>query len=507
MPAPDAPPAPAAPAAPAAGGEKAPAAGDAAPAAPDAAKPSTDVAKPAEEPKPADAPKAEEPKKEAAPAPDATSKAAAVAAIPPMLPVCAPIPPEPCRWRGVASARFRGRVTTDGDHDLDLYEYLRLQYRKESEVGWSGSIYGRLAEDLDGDGSEGDYDPFNDVDSSYDSLLTGRLYHLFASYRFQSGPVEQVRIGRQDIDGGYPFLVDGVHVTTAPTGSAEFQATGFIGLPAYIYEDSPEGDFICGLGVAFRPWKDADARVDWVYVVDDNGFYGSPENNLYNLELRQKFTAYASGRLWYEQVDSHPREIGASGLSYLPEHEVSLRGSFKSQLETENALVWDVDAFSALEQTLYPYWDAHLSASKAFQNLVTIEGGVTARGLWDSGDESTYNRQFGRFYGTISRDCFPRRDWTLSLTGEYWASHDDVFSGGFDATYRPSTCFRLSTGIDYALYRTDIYSGTERYDSYDLYARVTFVPAASWKAHVSFIAEDDSEGTFFTLQAGLAYEF
>ena len=232
-----------------------------------------------------------------------------------------------------------------------------------------------------------------------------------------------------------------------------------------------------------------------------------PESNLFTGVLRPKFTSYASGRLWYEQVDSHPREIGVSGLSYLPERDVALRGSFKSQLYDENALVYDVDSFTAIMQTLRPYWDAHLSASKGFQNLVTIEGGVTARGLWDYDDEGTYNRQFARFYATISRECFPRRDVTLSLTGEYWASHDDVFSGGFDVTWKPSTCFRLSAGIDYSLYRTDIYDGSERYDAYDVYARVTFAPAASWKANVSVIAEDDSEGTFLTLQAGLAYEF
>ena len=382
-----------------------------------------------------------------------------------------------------------------------------MQYRKESDAGWSGSFYGRLAQDLDGDGSEGDFDPFNDVDSSYDSALTGRLYHLYATFRPECGLVEQVRIGRQDVDGGYPFLVDGVHVTTAPRGRAEFQATAFAGLPAHLFESSPEGDFIGGLGVAFRPWVDADARFDWVWVKDENEYYGTPESHLYTFELRQKVSAYASGRVWYEQVDSHPREAGVSGLSYLPEHDVALRGSFRSQLDDENSLAYDVDSFTALLVTLRPYWDAHASASKGFDNGVTLEGGVTARGLWLDDDEGEFNREFARFYATVSRECFPRRDVTLSLTGEYWASHDDVFSGGLDVTWKASECFRLSAGIDYALYRTDIYSGTERFESYGVYGRVTFVPARSWKADVSLRFEDDSEGTFLTLQAGLAYEF
>jgi hypothetical protein len=418
-----------------------------------------------------------------------------------MIPVGAPIPPSPCCWRGTASARFRARTTNDGAHDLDLYEYLRVQYRKDSDGGWSGSFYGRLAEDLDGNEPDGQYDPFNDVDATYDSRITARLYHLYASYRPDCGLIEQVRVGRQDVDGGYPFLVDGVHVTTAPRGESEFQATGFVGLPAHLFEGSPEGDFIGGLGAAFRPWEGGDARLDWVYVVDDNRYYGTPKSHLFTGEVRQKFTSYASGRLWYEQVDEHPREIGASALSYLPESDVALRGSFKSQLDDENSLAYDVDSFTAILLTLRPYWDAHLSASKGFESRVTLEGGVTARGLWESDDEGTFNREFARFYATVSRDCFPCRDVSVS------ASHDDVFSGGFDVTWKPSACCRFSGGVDYALYRTDIYTGTERYESYGAYGKVTFVPASSWKANVGLRFENDSLDTFLTLEAGLAYEF
>ncbi len=482
------------------------------PAAPPAPPAEGDGKAPEAPAKPEEPPKGEEPKeepkeKDESPADDAESKAAVTAAIPPTIPVCADLPASPRCWHGTASVRLRARADTDEEHDVDLYEYLALRYRKDSDKGWSASFYGRLAEDLDGNDDSGSYSVFNDVDSSYDSIVTGRLYHMYASYRFDCGFLERVRIGRQNVDGGYPFLVDGVHATTAPMGSADVAVSAFVGLPAHLFEGSPEGDFILGAGVAFRPWEGGDARVDWVYVEDENSYYGTPKNHVFTGELRQRLTAFASGRFWYQQVDANPREIGVSGLSYLPESDVAVRGSFRSQLEEENSLVYDIDSYTAIEQTLFPYWDAHVSASKGFRNDVTVEGGVTARGLWSQDDEGTFNREFLRVYATASRACFPRRDVTLSLTAEYWASHDDVFSGAFDATWKPSTRFRLSTGIDYALYRTDIYTGTERYDSYGAYARVTFVPARSWKADVSLRFENDDAGTFFTLQAVLGYDF
>lgn len=521
-PAPDAPPAPPeAPPAPAAPVPEPPPPPVPDPAAPPPCEPEKPEAPKADAPKPEapqpeaaepeepkkEEPKKEEPKKEeSAPVEDTASKAAVVATLPSTVPVRPAPPPIRC-WSGTASMRFRGRIDTDSDHDADLYEYLALRYGKDSDKGWSASFYGRLAEDLDGNDSSSNYYVFDGVDDTYHSSVTGRLYHLYASYRFDCGFLERVRIGRQNVDGGYPFLVDGIHATTAPVGVADFQASAFVGLPAHLFEGSPEGDFICGAGVAFRPWQCADARVDWVYVEDENSYYGTPKNNLFTGELRQKLAATTSGRLWYQQVDDHPREIGISGLSYLTDCDVALRGSFRSQIQEENALVYDIDSFTAIEQTLFPYWDAHGSVSKGFCNDVIVEGGVTARGLWSQSDEGTFNREFVRLYATVSRSDFPRRDVTLSLTGEYWASHDDVFSGGFDATWKPSSCFRLSAGLDYALYRTDIYTATERYESYGAYGRVTFVPARSWKADVTLRFEDDDAGTFFTLQAGLGYDF
>jgi hypothetical protein len=461
---------------------------------------------------PADAPKpeilpADVPKAVPPPAPTAAEKAAVARVLPSDVPVAVRPWSEPCCFRGSVAIRFRSR-SGDGERDTDLYEYGTVTYRKDSDVGWSGSFYGRLAQDLDGDQDNSGFYVFDGVDDTFDSAVTGRLYHLYASYRFAGGFLERVRVGRQDIGGGYPFLVDGVHVRTAPAGCAEFQASAFAGVPAHIYEASPEGDFIGGLGFAVRPWRGGDFALDWVYVEDENEFYGRPTNHLITAELRQRVSEWVNGRVWYEQVDDDPRELGLSGTAFAPRLNATFRGSFRTQLEQENALAYDLDPYYAIEQTLQPYWDAHFAVSKALSDCTTVEVGATGRALYDDDDEGTFNREFGRFYATLSLDGWPRTCWSFALTGDYWVAQDeDTFAGAFEARYKPSDVLRLVAGVDYALYRTDVYTANERIDSWNGYVKATYAPWGRWKFDLAVRLEDDDVDTFVTVQAGARFEF
>ena len=512
----DAPPPPAAPAAPAAEAPAPPAA----PAAEAPALPAVpaDEAKPADAPKAPDAPKAADapkpevlpadvPKATPPPAPTAAEKSAVAGVLPADAPVSVRPWSEPCCFHGSVAVRFRSR-SGDGESDNDLYEYGTVTYRKDSDVGWSGSFYGRLAEDLDGDQDNSGFYVFDGVDDTFDSAVTGRLYHLYASYRFAGGFLERVRVGRQDVDGGYPFLVDGVHVRTAPAGCAEFQASAFAGVPAHIYEASPEGDFIGGAGIALRPWRGGDFGLDWVYVEDENEFYGRPTNNLITAELRQRISEWTNARLWYQQVDDDPRELGLSGTAFSPRLNATFRGSFRTQLEEENALVYDLDPYYAIEETLQPYWDAHFAVAKSLSDCTTVEVGATGRVLYDDDDEGAFNREFGRFFATLALDGWPRTCWSFSVTADYWVSDDeDTFAGALEARYKPSDVFKLVGGIDYSLYRTDLYTASERYDSWNGYVKATYAPWGRWKFDLSVRLEDDDVDTFVTVEAGARFEF
>lgn len=440
-------------------------------------------------------------------APTAAEKAAAAA----VLPADVPVAPRPeatdCRLHGSVAVRYRHR-SGDGERDNDLYQYVALRYRKDRDVGWSGSFYGRLAEDLDGDRDNAGFYVFDGIDDTFDSAVTGRLYHLYASYRFAGGFLERVRFGRQAVDGGYPFLIDGVHARSAPFGCEEVQVSAFAGVPAHIYEASPEGDFIGGLGVALKPWRGGDLRLDWAYLEDENEFYGRPTNHLLTGEVRHRFSEWTHGRAWYQQVDDDPRELGLALTSFSPRTATTVRGTFRAQLERENELVYDLDPYYAILLALEPYWDGHLAVAKSLSDCVTVEVGGTARRLFDGDDEGVFNREYFRAFATLTLDGRPTSCWTFSWTADYWEADDEhTFGGGFEARYRPSDRFRVTAGLDYALWRTDLYTASERFDAWGGYVKVTWAPSGCWKADLSVRVDDDDEDTYLTVNLGLRYEF
>lgn len=440
-------------------------------------------------------------------APTAEEKAAAAAVLPADVPVA--LRPEAIDGclHGSVALRYRHR-SGDGERDNDLYQYVALRYRKDRDVGWSGSFYGRLAEDLDGDRDNAGFYVFDGIDDTFDSAVTGRLYHLYASYRFAGGFVERVRFGRQAVDGGYPFLIDGVHVRSAPFGCEEVQVAAFAGVPAHIYEASPEGDFIGGLGVALKPWRGGDLRLDWAYLEDENEFYGRPANHLVTGEVRHRFSEWTHGRAWYQQVDDDPRELGLALTSFSPRTSTTVRGTFRAQLERENELVYDLDPYYAILLALEPYWDAHLAAAKSLSDCVTVEVGGTARQLFDGDDEGVFNREFLRAFASLTLEGRPTSCWTFSWTVDYWeADEDHTFGGGFEARYRPSDRFRFTAGLDYALWRTDLYTASERFDAWGGYVKVAWAPSGCWKAELSVRVDDDDEDTYLTVNLGLRYEF
>lgn len=489
---------PAAPAAPAPEAPKGePAAEGTKPADATAAEPKKDDAK-------KDEAKKEEPKKDDAEKPKSEGSGPAVE----VLPECPP--PAPKCWHGSADVRLRVRWTDDA-HDVDLYEYLRLRFGNEDQLGWTASIHGRLAEDLDGNQDEDGYYVFDSVDDTYSSALTGRLYHAYANYRTSCGLVEQVRIGRQHIDAGELLRVDGVHVTMRPQGEgSSLRVTAFGGVPAHLFEASPEGDVTGGVGLVAEPWYGGEVKLDYAYIQDQNDYYGTPHANLGTLEVRQRLSGCVNLRGVYQQLNEDPRTLAFYGNWVDIERDVSVRASFRSQLDDEEATVYDIDPYYAILQELEPYWDGQVAVAKGLGGRWTVEAGVAARELWDQDDEGTFNREYERIWATVSSWRWPCRDVHVALTGEFW--HDQSIdqwteSVGGEVEWNPSSRFRLVGGMDYALYRTDIYADAERYDNYGYYLKARYRPNDRWNLDLSVRIDDDDYDTYVTIWAGVGYEF
>jgi hypothetical protein len=424
------------------------------------------------------------------------------------IPWCPP-PPPPC-WKGSVEVRVRGRwAEQDGSRDLDLYEYLRLRYRDERAVGWSFSLFGRLSQDLDGEVDTDEFFVFDSVDDTGDSWFSGRLYHAYANWRPGRGVVEEVRIGRQYQDAGEYLHFDGVRATIDPGADRRsFRLHGFVGVPAHLYESSPEGDFVGGAGVFAEPIPCAEARLDYAFLRDENRWYGTEEAHLVTASWFQRIRTYTSVRATYQQVNEDPRTFHAAIDSWIPRPDVTWRGSFRTQLSEEQALVFDLDPYFAIARDLEPYWEAHAAVSKGFGSCFTAEVGGAVRRLYDPDDAGDFNREFERVYATLATWRWPHRTLGLSVTGEWWESREeDVGAVSFEATWQPSRRWRVRAGTDYALYRTDLYTASERLDSRGVFAKAEFRPNPRWRVHAGVRWEDDDFDTYWTLDAGVRMDF
>jgi hypothetical protein len=422
-------------------------------------------------------------------------------------PIEVPTPARKC-WSGDVTVRFRGRYASDATDD-DLYQYLRARYGREDTPGWSISTLFRLSEDLDGLARGKSFFVFDSVDDTYDSAVLGRLYHLYANYR-TCGPVEQVRVGRQYVTAGDVFQMDGAHVTFAPQGQCcPTRLYVYGGIPTHLFESSIEGDWMVGAGASFEPWRGGSLEVADTYFQDKNDIYGEPTSNLFSLEGTQRVTDWLTVRGRYQHLNEYPRIASGSFDFVSPRCDLTIRGNLFAQLHTENQQVYDIDPYYAILQQLNPYYDVDLSGSKGIGRYLTAELGTHIRRLWNRDDTGTFNREFSEFYGTLSTTDWPRQNLSLALTGEWWnsPSSENVGAVAFDAEWNPSCRWRWSAGVDFSLYKTDLYLVEERYQNYGYYLRARFRPSPCWEFDGSVRLDEDDFDHYLTVNLVARWNF
>ncbi len=401
---------------------------------------------------------------------------------------------------------YRGRWDDD-ESDHDLYQYLVLSVGDQQAPGWSFSFHGRLTEDLDGRSDKSEFFVFDSITDTYKHRVNGRVYNMYATYRPRGGSVKMVRIGRQWVEGGELLHVDGLRIDFGSRNpAATFGATLYGGLPAHLFEGSPEGDAVVGFGVHGRPWAGAEARFDYVYLNDESRYYGSETAHLLTLYLRQRVSRHVSWWGTYQHLDEDPRTLRLAATGSIPEQDFLVRGSFYSQLTTQKERVTDIDPYFAVAQTLEAYWTGDLSASKGIGERLYVEGGVALRRLWDEGDEGIYNREFTRYWLAGSLDGWPGRDMNITLTGERWDSQDDAWTVTADFEYRPSKRFKFQMGTDYSAYRFDLYTADERQSVRGYYVRMVVRTSDRWRIHLRLRVEDDKFDTYVMLNTGFEVE-
>jgi len=405
---------------------------------------------------------------------------------------------------GYMTSTYRGRWT-DGDHDNDVYETLSLDLGDPARNPWTGHVMARVDADIDGKG--GSSSVFHDLDDTFDGTIQPYLYDAWMERR-DLGSLERVRLGRQTLWDTPVFAwFDGASGETKEFGTAHWKLGAYGGMPVHLYESSREGDFLAGAYAEARPWKGGQARLDGMYLEDETEL-GQHVNDLWHAGLTQALGTHLRLDGGWTRLEDTNRDVSASATWWDAATDFNVRASYFQLLTTQKSLASEVDPYFATLSELFPYQQIGLLASKGLSTKVRVQAGVDLRRVSDDGDIGQFNRDFERYFGTVTLlDTFSSGI-TSNLTGEIWnGGGSDIETWGLDLAKSFSKAFEASAGSVYALYTVEDLTGEERDHVRTYYVRLRWKRTAATTWDLRFDVEDMDPDPIETVRAGLTWRF
>jgi len=407
---------------------------------------------------------------------------------------------------GTLSLRYRGRAA-GSDHDHDLRGFLSLDVADPDTTWIRGHVQARADLDLDG---HDDDSVFQDLSDTWDSSLTAKLYLAWAEIDLGpdgDGSQGTLRLGRQS-DPRLPEVLrmDGVAWTSRPYGGKDVVVGVYGGIPAHLYESSPEGDRSFGAWIEGLPWSGGRTRFDWMHLEDEE-LLGEENDDLFSLALWQDV-----GRAWrlegeHTRIESDARDLRLRALYRAPEGGTQVRVAYYELLETQRRRVQELDPFYDALLDYFPFRQGSVSVSQELGSHAVLDVGYDVRRVDDAGDVGEFNRDWERYYATATLLDVVADGLSVSLTGDRWNDDQrDIGSLGADVSYDQET-WRGSLGTYFALYKYELLELDEREDVRTYYVRGTRELDENLRLELGYELEDDDFETYHILRGGLLWRF
>jgi hypothetical protein len=420
---------------------------------------------------------------------------------------------------GTAEAGYRFR--TDGVHsDSDFIERLSLQgyapWKTLGEGAAVGFVFsGQLQEDVDGKTPEGRYDPFRDIADTSDQPAVGWIYLAYAEMT-RPGPLQLLRVGRQDLFELLPIPFDGGLVTVQPSAKVHFNLTGFGGIPSNIFEnpDQRRGDYMAGGYLDWRPCRTLSFRAGYVSLRDRvETFYGAEETLDEGLSILQGAWFPRPGdivisRLTFRETELRDATVRASHRD--ENLNLNLSAFYTGQYVAREAAPLTDDPFALLLGDLQPYNLGGIALYKGIGERLGVEAGAVARGLSRDNTENLYNHSYQRYLVTFYLNKVPLAKSQVSIGMDWWvaeASHVETQSvhAEYEQKFGSHGFFRAGTA--YALYQVDEWTGQEQEHAQTYFVDLGIPAGKKLLFLAGYSFEDSSLREVDTFRARVRYEF
>lgn len=421
------------------------------------------------------------------------------------------VEPDLSGWRldGWFDALFRYRLQAERDQDdadllLSGFVAGGLNDADGRELG-SFQIDGLVTADLDGfPGARG---AFSGLQETYNSRVHGFLYSAWVE---TSSLLDRVSLrgGRQEILREDALFFDGLSAIWRPAG--EWSLTAYGGVPVHFYESNRSGDALAGVGAEWLALPGLRLGLDEIYLADEQRWFGEEATAHNNLTLLSAHWLAASALLvrgtasW---VGAQDRRQTLSAAWSDPQADWRAQVRVQRQNDYGEIVATEISPLAAVLGDVAPHW---YGLAELYRRFGRFEAGVgvAARALEQDADESVYNREYGRYFASMSLDQFPLPDADLGARVDVWdADDDDLTAFGVFAGWDWQEDARLEVGTDHALYRFDEASGSENLDDRQYYVRAEVPVLEQTQLRVRYALDHSQFGNDHLFELGLAVEF
>ncbi|MBL8804063.1 MAG: hypothetical protein JNN27_18815 [Planctomycetes bacterium] len=407
---------------------------------------------------------------------------------------------------GSLNTRYRVRSGA-GAGDQDLYQSLLLDVGDRKRDGYSAHVMATLFADLDGRRDRDDQFVFPSLADTFNEPVQPLLYQAYVD--IDKPPlVNELRVGRQ-FDYFTPEFAhfDGVRAATAPVGASKLVGGVYGGVPVRLYDATESSDSIFGLWGEAQPWSGGRARVDWMHVDDDDRF-GVNSNDLLGATLWQRISASTRVDARYTRLENEDRDVRLRANWDDAELDARLQVSFYQLLETQRNFANEFDPLFSVLQEWFPFAQYRVQGSKGLGEDLRVDASLDFRRVADDADEGPFNRNFERqSLSLIALDVLAK-GLTFTLTADLWNSDGrDIQTWGVDATRDLRDGLRWSLGSNYALYRYDLFSNSERDNVRVWYARLRRDIGRWGVVDLRYDLENFDGETYHVVLAGVTWRF
>jgi len=415
--------------------------------------------------------------------------------------------------------RYRN-AAAENDLDIILHAYVDAHRTTDTGVTWRGLFNGRMIADLVGNQQPNDF--LYSFWDTFDGSVQGRLYEAFAEGSGLGKGHWSFRVGRQFIDEGVYFHVDGARVDWKGE-KATVSVIG--GAPVRLSQTSVDTNWLIGL-VARAPIGDK-TRVRFSYYHIEESFPGinfpvvDPPNQPVSIPPTTLKDDYFGFTGWHRFAKNLPF-FGRFTLLNGRANELHLRlrwftmdGKWRAHVEWYqmfNRLVNvtnDLTPYVPMMGSFDPFFRLTARVVRRVGNEWVLQAGLAWRQLENESDEGVFNHTFGQysFIATRSGLADGKLDITLSGIGYNSTQRNDTFVTNLNATYRLSRTLLLSGGVDYSLYKYVYFNNSEREDVWTTWVRLRWEARKDIRVEGGVSVDDDRHTTYTAIFIRVTWRF